>query len=238
MGSTQGDHSILHKTVTPGESWCMMKCIRHPDCWPFNYFQNGTCELLPVLGGCDEPHSQAGSTFFQLSTCKGDTPVDLTRNWTSNACLLWVQHHTDLPWPDGVLMSTSGIFCLSLAPYHGLYIPGWFRVGMKPSFRLVTEHHKTQKCLAGYVVKIAAACTTTWQYFTVGSPVPPNALQISNWRDGSPLYAVENHRPNSGLNYIGYYLLTTCRVYIMAGRVLSPVHVRTLVLNWNGHMRG
>ena len=229
MESSRGDHSIFHKSVAPGEHWCMMKCIRHPNCWAFNYFQNGTCDLLPVLGDCDEPHSQAGSIFGHLSTCKGEMPMDLTRNWTLDACLTWTSHNKDLPCPEGVLMATDGKFCLSLAPYHGLYIPGWFK---SPSFRLIGENQKTMKCPAGYVVEIAAGCNATWQSYTVGDPVPPNAPQISVWRDGTPLYVVEYRRPINGRYHFGYYLPTVQRVYIMAGSVLSPVHVRMMVLNW------
>ena len=63
-------------------------------------------------------------------------------------------------------------------------------------------------------------------------PVPPNAIQISVWRDGSPLYCVEYLYGFGGF-YIGYYIPTMEKVYIMAGRVLSSTHVKILVLNWS-----
>ena len=228
MESSHGDHNITSRTVAHGESWCMRKCIRHPDCWAFNYFQNGTCEFLPVLGDCDEPHSQAGSTFVHLSTCTGEMPINHTRNWTSDACLTWIPHNKGLPKPRGMLMGTDGKLCLSLVHFHGLYIPGWFRRGI---FRLVRQDQEIQKCPAGYVAKLASGCTITWQNYTAGQPVPQNALQISVWRDGTPLYAVEFLRRNT-YYYIGYYLPTAQRVFIMASRVINPVHVRMLVLNW------
>ena len=96
--STWGDYTILHSTVAHREHWCMIKCIHHPHCWAFNFLYDGTCELLPTLGDCEEPRSQPNSTFVHLSTCKGRTPVELPpRNWTENTCLTWIPHNKTLP---------------------------------------------------------------------------------------------------------------------------------------------
>ena len=116
MEATRGDYTILHSTVVRGEHWCMIKCIRHPHCWAFNFLYDGTCELLPTRGDCKEPRSQPNSTFVHLSKCDGETPVELSpRNWTANACLTWLPHNKDLPCPPGVLKSSSRHYCLSLA---------------------------------------------------------------------------------------------------------------------------
>ena len=229
--STRGDYTILHSTVVRGEHWCTIKCTRHPHCWAFNFLYDGTCELLPVQGDCEEPRSQPNSTFVHLSTCEGRTPVELSpRNWTENDCLTWLPHNKDLPCPPGVLRSSSRNYCLSLTPWNGLYIPGWFESPL--GFRLVTEDLQTQRCPEGFVVKSVVGCATTWQNYVAGDAIPPNAVQVSVWRDGTPLYSVECYLSLGGY-HIGYYLPTTQRVYIMAGRVFSPTHVKMLVLNWS-----
>ena len=230
--STRGDYTILHSTVVRGEHWCMIKCIRHPHCWAFNFLYDGTCELLPTLGACKEPRSQPNSTLVHLSKCDGETPVELSpRNWTENDCLTWIPHIKDLPCPPGVLKSSSRNYCLSLIPWNGLYMPGWFQSPL--GFRLVTENQQTQRCPDGYLLISAVGCTFAWQHYTVGDPLPPNAVQISVWRDGTPLYSVQYH--TIGGYYIGYYIPTTKKVYIMAWRVRSPIHVQMLVLNWSMH---
>ena len=112
MESSLGGYGALDKSAVPGEHWCMIKCIRHPGCWAFNFFCDGTCELLYVLGDCEELRSQHNSTFVHLSTCVGKTPVNMSpRNWTENACLTWIPHNKDLPCPPGVLTGSGGKFC-------------------------------------------------------------------------------------------------------------------------------
>ena len=229
MESSLGDYNALHKTAAPGEHWCMMKCIRHPDCWAFNFFQDDTCELLSGLD-CGELRPQPNSTFVHLSTCEGESPVNLSpKNWAEHKCLMWTPHNKDLPCPPDVLRGTDGKYCVSLAPWKGLYMPGWFRT--PNGYRFVTESQTTKRCPAGYVVKSAVGCTMVWQNYTVGDPVPPNAVQVSVWRDGTPLYTAEYQRGGAG-NYIGYYLPNIRKVYVMAGKVFSPTHVKILVLNW------
>ena len=233
MESTRGGYAIFHSTTADGEHWCMIKCIRDPHCWAFNFLYDGTCELLPTLDDCKEPRSHLNSTFVHLSTCEGKTPVDLSpRNWTENECLTWIPHNKDFPCPPGVLMSSSTDYCLSLAPWYGLYMPGWFE--SPGGFRLVTEDRQTLRCPDGYLLKTAVGCTTTWQDYIVGDPVPPNAVQVSVSRDGTPLYCVEYH-PGIGTRgyYIGYYIQTIQKTYIMSGGVYSPTHVKMLVFNWS-----
>ena len=69
-----------------------------------------------------------------------------------------------------------------------------------------------------------------WQDYNVGDPIPQNAVQVSVWRDGTPLYGVDFF--HNGGYYIGYYLPTIRKVYIMAGEVFSPTIVEMLVRNW------
>ena len=229
MRSSWGNVNIFYTTAAHSEHSCMMKCIRNPDCWAFNFFHDGTCELLAALGDCVEPRSQLNSTFVHLSTCDGETPVDLSpRNWTENECLTWIPHNKDLVCPPGLLRVTSDGFCLSLAPSRGLYMPGWFH--SPHGFRFVTTNQTTQRCPDGYVVKAAVGCTTAWQNYTAGDPVPPNAVQVSVWKDGTSLYSVA-YSPNSIGYFIGYYLPTSQKVYYMGGAVFSPTDVKILVLN-------
>ena len=207
----------------------MVNCVRHADCWAFNYINNGTCELLPALGECEEARTETGSTFAHLSVYNKERPRELIpRNWTMYECLIWLPHNKDSPCPPVTLLSTSYNYCLSLAPFYNLYMPGWFH--SPNGFRFVTEVQTTKKCPDGYVVQVDPRCTATWQDYTVGDPIPLNAVQVSEWRDGTPLYAVE-YEKGSGGYYIGYYLPTVQTVYIMAGSVISPTDVRMLVIN-------
>ena len=231
LGSSRADYGILDTTVASDEHRCMMNCVRHPDCWAFNFINNGTCELLPTLGECEETLTQTESVFIHLSTCDGENPQELMpRNWTTDECLMWIPHSIGSPCPPGVLKSSTNNNCFSLTPNYNLYMPGWFAPDL--GFRFVTEDQRTKRCPEGYVVKVAPGCTVTWQGYSVGDPIPANATQVSVWRDGTPLYAVERHISSGGGYFIGYYLPTVQTVYIMAGRVFNPTNVRILVVNW------
>ena len=233
MESSWGQYNTIHKTDALDENWCMIKCTRHFDCWAFNFFHNGTCELLPALD-CGELHSRPDSTFVHLSKCEGETPGDLPpRNWTENKCLTWIPHNKALRCPPGLITVTvtnaGDDFCLSLALWKGLYLPGWFHRPL--GFRFVTTNQTTHRCADGYVVKSAVGCTTAWQDYTAGDPIPPNAVQVSVWKDGTPLYSVLYSPASLSDNYAGYYIPNTQKVYIMAGTVSSPTEVKMLVIN-------
>ena len=232
LSSSRADYSILNTTVAFGENQCMINCARNADCWAFNFFTNGTCELLTALGNCGEARPQTGSVFVQLSACEGANPQEfIPRNWTKDDCLIWIPLNKESPCPPGVLMSSSNEFCLSLAPHHNLYMPGWFY--FPNAFRFARDDKRSpQKCPDGYVVKEAPGCTATWQGYIPGDPIPPNAAQVSVWRDGTPLYAVEHLRDIAGDDFIGYYLPTDQKTYIMMGEIFNPTEVRILVLNW------
>ena len=230
ISSTRADYNIFHVTTASTKYTCLTKCVRRTDCWAFNYFENNTCELLPVLSQCEEPRSQAGSTFTHLTLCKGETPLELLpRNWSADPCLVWIPQSANFNCPGDVLRGSDAKYCLSLAPYLNLYMPGWFKT--PNGFRFVREDQRLQRCPNGYVVKHAVGCSTGWQNYVVGDPVPTNAIQVSVWRDGTPLYSVE-YRHGAGGYYIGYYLPSIQKVFIMASRLLTPTQVNILVLNW------
>ena len=136
-------------------------------------------------------------------------------SWTltqENACLTWIPHIKALPCPPGVLKSSSRNYCFSLAPWNGLYMPGWFESPL--GFRLITENQQSQRCPDGYQLISAVRCIFAWQHYTVGDAVPPSAVQGNMWKHGTPLYCVKfQYRINAC--YIGYYLHTIQNVYIM-----------------------
>ena len=152
----------------------MIKCIHHPHCWTFNILYDGICcEILPTLGDCKEPRSQPYSTLVHLLKREGETPIELSpRNWIETDCLTWLSRIKDLPCPPGVLQSSSRNYCLSLAPWNGPFMPGWFQSPL--GFRLVTKSQQTQHCPDGYLLISAVGCTFAWQGYIVGDSVPPN----------------------------------------------------------------
>ena len=230
--SSRGDYNILNKSVVHTENNCMTECVRHVDCWAFNFFHNGTCELLPMIGDCEEPRLKNGSIFAHLTTCKRLIPMNLLpRNWSLDECLKWIPYNKDSPCPTDAVISPSGI-CMTLSFSHGLYMPGWFA---EPNgFRFATEKQRALRCPNGYVAQLVDGCSSTWQNYIVGDPIPPNAVQVSVWRDGTPLYSIGWFLAGRrGNNFMGYYLPTTQTVYIVRGIVHNPTNVKIMVLNWS-----
>ena len=64
---------------------------------------------------------------------------------------------------------------------------------------------------------VAPECPTAWQAFTVGDPIPANAVRVSTWKGGTPLYVVS--KLFGGVSYLGYLLPSANRTFILRGGV-------------------
>ena len=207
---------------------CLMQCARRPFCKAINFdTRTGTCEFLPGIWGCSDIRAEDGFTFVQLGDCSGRMPFDVgRRNWSAGAtCLAWEAHEAteSAICPPGVLRAPSGPLCPALIPHKGLYLPGWYQ----KHYRIVTEQGTKQQCVhTGYLLRVAPECPTKWQNYTVGDLVPPQAIQVSSWKDGTPLYFVAASFNN--IWYSGYYLPSVQRSFIVKGTVWSPKFVRIL----------
>ena len=210
------------------QSECLRRCGRHPICMAYNWFgRNGTCELLPGLGDCAETEEHSGSLFVHLGNCQGRTHWDVgRRNWSSDApCLTWVQSDSDQDCPANVLRDKNWVRCVSMTPHKGLYLPGWFN---NPSFRVVTEQGLPNRCTgpqSGYLLYVDPQCPIKWQDYTAGDPIPSQAIKVSSWKDGRPLYLV----CDSFHSGIGYYIAHHQLAFIMMATTRSPSDMLMLV---------
>ena len=86
---------------------------------------------------------------------------------------------------------------------------------------------RPQRVKAGYLLRVAPECATEWQDYRVGDPVPLQAVRVSSWKDGTPLYSV-CARLGDGW-FLGYYLPVVQRPFIMNKKTENPTFVRMLV---------
>ena len=217
--------SVIHSVVYVE---CWIQCARHRFCKAINFdTKTGTCELLPGIWGCRGIGAEEGFTFVQLGDCSGRMPFDIgRRNWSAT-CLSWEPHEATKSaiCPPGVLRAPSGPLCAALTPHRGLYLPGWYQ--SRGPFRIVTEQGTTKQCVyVGYLLRVALECPTQWQDYTVGDPVPLQAIKVSSWKDGTPLYFVAAKFGN--IWFLGYYLPSVQRSFIVKGTVQSLRFVRIL----------
>ena len=234
-------HSRWNQTVLKSidglrNSDCLVRCARNPSCSAYNWIHtNGTCELLPALGDCPgDSVEKEDSTFVHLEACADEVPwVVPKRNWSEDTtCLTW--HRVDAfrgidSCADDILRSPSPLACASLIPSKGIYLPGWYINGS--AFRTVTEDVKPLLCLGkgvGYLLRVAPGCPTDWVWYRVGEPIPTNAVQVSTWKDGTPLYFV-TATDHTGFWHIGYLLSSMPQTFILAWDVKSPATVKILV---------
>ena len=225
------------------EGRCLWQCTRHPQCMAYNMrHADGTCELLPDIGTCAETNETEGSTFVSLGDCNGKVPWDVgRRNWTSDGpCLTWhiyYAYNYQGPCPSGTLRGPGGWSCVSLVPNKGLYLPGWS--ANRRNYRVVNEEQQiTSYCDGvGYILKVAPGCSTAWQPYIVGGPLPPKVVNISTWKDGTPLYFVAGLRLNNGDWYLGYLMHSVQRTFIPHNNMENPTNVTILVFTWMRRQR-
>ena len=234
--NSRWNQTIL-KTI-PGvrNSECLVRCAHNPSCGAYNWIHaNGTCELLPALGDCPgDSMEEEYSTFVHLSTCAGDKPWVVTRrNWSADAtCLTWrrVDAFVGVDSCAGdILRSPSPLACASIIPSKGTYLPGWYINGEE--FRTVTKDAKPLVCLGpgiGYLLRVAPGCPTDWIWYNVGETIPNNAVKVSIWKDGTPLYFVTS-TDHTGFWHMGYLLPSIPQTFIYAWDVKSPTTVKILV---------
>ena len=213
---------------------CLRQCARHPECMAYNMrHANGTCELVPDIGTCDETKETHGFKFVSLGDCNGQLSWNVgRRNWASDEpCLTWHLHYaynSQGTCPSGTLRGPGGWSCVSLVPNKGLYLPGWG--AHYHAYRFSTEKQEARKCPgAGYILKVAPGCPTTWQLYTVGNPLPRRAINISTWKDGSPLYVVAGLKTSTNKWFLGYLMQSVQRTFIPRWRTESPTNVWILV---------
>ena len=224
--------SVKHSVKYPD---CLIQCTRHPRCSAFNFWSNtDICELLPAIGDCAETQAEEGSTFVHLGDCFGRVSWEVgRRNWSSeDTCHSWEPHDAtkSATCPSGALkIRYSWGYCLALKLHKGMYLPGWYED--RGAFRFVTQLGTPKYCRGiGYLLRVAPECPTQWQDYWVGDPVPSQAIQVSTWKDGTPLYFVSAHFVNTW--YAGYYLPSVQRSYFMLNKVRNPSFVSILVYVW------
>ena len=234
--NSRSNETILRVFYGLSEGGCLRQCARHPNCTAYNMrHADGTCELVSALGTCAETTEADGSKYVSLGGCNGEVPWKVgRRNWASDEpCLTWHLHYAYNyrgDCPSGTLTGPAGWACVALVPCNGLYLPGW--CARRNAYRLITEQQQAGLCDgAGCILKVAAECPTTWQSYIVGDPVPPRAVNISTWKDGTPLYMVAGV-PFPGKWYLGYLLPSVQRAFIYRQGVQSPTNVQILVYIW------
>ena len=231
--NSRWNDTVLSLIQSAGHSECMMQCARHQNCSAINIRSGtGTCELLPNIGDCMETQAEEGSTFVRIGDCYGRAPwLVERRNWSSDdTCLTWEPHDAtkSARCPRGVLRDPSGRCCAALTPHKGLYLPSWY--SSRGGFRMVTESGVPQTCLgarAGYLLRVAPECPTEWHDYSTGDIVPSQAVQVSSWKDGTPIYLISTLF--RGRWYLGYYLPLVQRAFITAWTAWNPRFVRILV---------
>ena len=233
VNNSRWNDTVLSVIPSVVFSECFIQCTLQHNCSAINFWSGtGTCELLPGIGVCEETTAEEGCTFIHLGDCCGRMPWEVERrNWTSDyPCITWKPHDATKRAKcfRGVLKGPEWWFCTALTPHKGLYLPSWYQ--SRGSFRMVTELGAPQTCLgarAGYLLLVAPECPTEWQNYTVTDPVPPQAVPVSSWKDGTPLYFISSH--SRGRWYSGYYLPSTQRSFIMIKKARSPRSLRILV---------
>ena len=237
IGSSRWNRTVLKSIPGVRNSDCMVRCAHNPSCGAYNWIHtNGTCELLPVLGDCPgESVEEEDSMFVHLADCTGHMPLVVARrNWSADSlCLTWRLVDTfngvDSCAAD-ILRSPSPEACASLIPSKGTYLPGWYI--NREAFRTVTEDVKPLVCSGkgvGYLLRVAPGCPTDWVWYRVGEPIPTNAVQVSTWEDGTPLYFVTATDPPGDFWHIGYLLPSIPKTFIYSSDVYSPTTVKILV---------
>ena len=199
----------------------------------YNMHQNNTCELVPQAGSCNETKEQEGSIFVHLSECRDEVPWAVgRRNWTEHSpCISWIPFealYRGRNCPPEVFRSPNGWACVTISAHKGMYLPGFY--SPLAQFRIIDEDSKPVWCYgyAGYGLVVAPECRTAWLPYTVGNPIPPKALQVSTWKDGEPIYIVGTLLLRTA--YIGYYLPSANRTFILKGGLHSPNQVDILAL--------
>ena len=231
--NSRWNDTVLRFIPSVGYSECLMHCTRHQNCSAINFRSGtGTCELLPGIGDCAETKAEEGSTLVHLGDCSGRVPwvAERRKSSSGDTCLTWEPHDANrrAKCPRGVLRGPSGRYCAALAPHKGLYLPSWYTGGR--GFRMVTERGASNTCLgtkAGYLLRVAPECPTEWQNYLVADPVPLQAVQVSTWKDGTAIYFVS--APFRGREYLGYYIPSVQRSFIMSNKARNPISVRILV---------
>ena len=231
------NHTVLKSIAVIRKSDCLVHCARNPGCGAYNWIHtNGTCELLPSLGDCpgESMEEEEDSTFVHLEACTDEVPwVAPKRNWSEDTtCLTWRRvdafSGVDSCAAD-ILRSPSHLACASLIPSKGIYLPGWYINGQE--FRTVTEDVKPLVCSGngvGFLLRVAPRCPTNWIWYSVGEPIPINAVKASIWKDGTPLYFVTS-TDHTGFWHMGYLLPSIPQTFIFGWSLKSPATVKILV---------
>ena len=238
--NSRWNHGILD-VMNSSESGCLQQCARHPNCRAYNLWRNGTCELVRGMGECNETEEQGCCTYTHLRECTGRVPWDVgRRNWSSDLpCLIWKRYKAGaVGCPLGTLRGLAGNNCATVIPYKGLYLPGRY-VYTSSSHRSEPWFHTVDfleqalpiKCHDhAYALHVTSQCPTDWLTFKIGDALPPGAVRVSSWVDGSPVYLVESEeKPYPTL---GYFLVTRQQTFIST-RSKEPTGMITLVYVWS-----
>ena len=175
--------------------------------------QIGTCKLLPGIHTCHVPDELEGSFFVHLTDCNGDVAwqVDHPDINANKKCLTWHRPlHDSVICPPDVLRTPNNKVCAGVGANKGLYLPGWYDTG---KFRVISAEGTILRCTDGYFLEVKPDFPVLWQDYTIADPIPGQAVQISVWKDGTPLCLVAARFTTRWL--IGYYLTTAKRTFFL-----------------------
>ena len=210
------------------ESGCLRQCGRLRDCSAYNYLQNGTCQLLPRPDNCHAPEELKGSSYVHLADCNGDLAwqVDHPYMNANKQCLTWHRPLRDsATCPSEMLREPDNTFCAGVVASKGLYLPGWYVNG---KFRVISAKGTNIWCENGYFLRVSPNCSSTWQDYTAGDPIPGQAVPVSVWKDGTPLFMVAARFMRGWRT--GYYLTTVKRTFLLIKDFKSPTNVKILIV--------
>ena len=230
ISNSHRNASFLGVIHDKSESGCLQQCGRRPECNAYNYLRKGACQLLRRTGDCHEPDELDGSLFVHLADCSGGKvwQVDSSDRNINAQCLIWHRSfQNSVNCPQEILRGPGKISCAGVGVNKGLYLPCWFNNG---KFRMISENGAPLRCDGnggGYLLQVRPNCSSTWQDYTVGDPIPAHAAQVGVWKDGNPLYMVA---ARIGAGRIGYYLPSAKRTFILKYITQSPESVLMLII--------
>ena len=190
------------------------------------------CELLPEqrqnpCGEITDYYDEC--TYVDVGVCKGHIPWTLRmRDWKAETpCQLWHRQVSSRKkaCPVGMVNGpTGGWPCAALIPSRGMFLPDWYH----QDYRVVSDDGRGRRCYGiGYLMRKVPECPMSWQHYIVGDPLPTRAVNVSTWKDGTPLYLVAG-RFGSTMS-MGYLLPSVPRTYIMSYTTYHPTDVMLLV---------
>ena len=227
------DEPLQNYTHIGTRSLCMVQCVRHSDCWAFNYHpDSATCTLLPAAG-CMTLESQNGYLYVHLSDCNMVTVKEIHR--PPDGGWHWARTNSPASRNDLIQLPGQKIRYVSRVYYDGLYLLGWYQPTSDTPFRAVSpEDNEAVNCPpeTGEFLAFNNTSDYRWQSYVAGDRLPNNAAVITYLRDGTPLYVVKKSFPGTpGYELTGFYDPVSEKNYFVNSGVVTPSAVKILLVN-------